>query len=95
MINVIFVVSVKAGKPSVYELEDMLANSLVHSWKILCFKEPKITATDKENGGRCDVLLRWKQQETGKVSGLWCIKWLLLEVIDLHLISVFLSNSNT
>ena len=68
-----------------YEL-DKLADATRNGWKSLArllaweplvrgnrYKKPKISFTDGENGVLYDVLLHWKQEQTGKLSDLRCI----------------------
>lgn len=63
-----------------YELDE-LADALGKNWKSLAralawepllrgnrYKKPKISFTDGEDGVMYDVLLHWKQKQTGKLS---------------------------
>ena len=51
---------------------DRLAHVAGNGWKSLAQK-PKISFTGGKKGGLYDLFLHWKQEQTGKLSDLWCI----------------------
>ena len=75
----------KAGTHSVYE-RDRSADAARNGWKIIArllagerlvrgkrSKKPEVSFTDGRKGGLYDLLLHWKQEQTGKLSDWWCI----------------------